>query len=138
MSSKVNINLNENIEKSIEDINRLEEEVQKLYHIKKNFKLCMETKDCQGIRQRNINDIDKAERDIRPKIAPITKVSQSADRWLKQNMDIDIRKDIGEDDYDYNKNNFYNTVRHSLNIKKEKNEIVHPKKNSPEVVGMKL
>ena len=39
-------------------------------------------------------------------------------------MDIDIRKDIGEDDYDYNKNNFYNTVRHSLNIKKEKNELL--------------
>ena len=105
-------------------IEEISEKSQKLYHIKKNFKLCMETKDCQGIRQRNINDIDKAEREIRPKIAPITKVSQSADRWLKQNMDIDIRKDIGEDDYDYNKNNFYNTVRHSLNIKKEKNELL--------------
>ena len=49
----------------------------------------METKDCQGIRQRNINDIDKAEREIRPKIAPITKISHSADHWLKKNMDID-------------------------------------------------
>ena len=102
----------------------ISEKSQKLYHIKKNFRFCMETKDCQGIRQRNINDIDKAEREIRPKIAPITKISHSADHWLKKNMDIDIRKDIGEDDYDNNKNNFYNTVRYNLNINREKNELL--------------
>ena len=39
-------------------------------------------------------------------------------------MDIDIRKDIGEDDYDNNKNNFYNTIRYNLNINKEKNDLL--------------
>ena len=81
----------------------------------------METKDSQGMRQRNINDIDKAERDIRPKISTITKVSNSAEHWLKNNMDIDIKKDIGdEDDYIRNKNQFYITAKDKLNINKEK------------------
>ena len=102
-------------------INEIAEKSQLLYHIKKNFRFCMETKDSQGMRQRNINDIDKAERDIRPKISTITKVSNSAEHWLKNNMDIDIKKDIGdEDDYIRNKNQFYITAKDKLNINKEK------------------
>ena len=84
----------------------------------------METKDSQGFRQRNINDIDKAEREIRPKIAPITKISSSADSWLKENMDIDIKKDIEADDYNTSKNKFYYGMGNTLNINKEKNELL--------------
>ena len=105
-------------------VQEISEKSQKLYHIKKNFRFCMETKDSQGFRQRNINDIDKAEREIRPKIAPITKISSSADNWLKENMDIDIKKDIGEDDYNTNKNKFYYGMGNTLNINKEKNELL--------------
>ena len=105
-------------------VQEISEKSQKLYHIKKNFRFCMETKDSQGMRQRNINDIDKAEREIRPKIAPITKITSSADNWLKENMDIDIKKDIGEDDYNTNKNRFYYGMGNTLNINKEKNELL--------------
>ena len=105
--------------------NEIAEKSQKLYHIKKNFRFCMETKDSQGTRQRNINDIDKAEREMRSKISTITKISSSADNWLKRNMDIDIKKDIGdEDDYNKNKNKFYINARSKLNMNKEKNEFL--------------
>ena len=103
--------------------NEISQKSQKLYHIKKNFRFCMETKDSQGTRQRNIKDIDKAEREIRPKISTITKLSSSADKWLKRNMDIDIKKDIGEDDdYFKSKNKFYITARSKLDMNREKNE----------------
>ena len=105
-------------------INEISEKTQKLYHIKKNFRFCMETKDSQGWRQRNINDIDKAEREIRPKIATITKLSNSADNWLKQNFDIDIKKDLDEDDYNKDKNKFYYDERNILNLNKDKNEFL--------------
>ena len=106
-------------------INEISEKSQKLYHIKKNFRFCMETKDSLGMRQRNIDDIDKAEREIRPKISTITKITNSADNWLKRNMDIDIRKDIGEDDdYIKKKNTFYIKAKNKLNINQEKNEFL--------------
>ena len=107
-----------------EFMGEIAEKSQKLYHIKKNYRFCMETKDSQGWRQRNIKDIDKAEREIRPKIATITKVSNSAEHWLKQNMDIDIKKDLGEDDFNKVKNSFYSDIRSKLNINKEKNEFL--------------
>ena len=105
--------------------NEIAEKSQKLYHIKKNFRFCMETKDSQGMRQRNINDIDKAERDIRAKISTITKLSSSGDNWLKKNLDIDIKKEIGDEfDYFKNKNKFYINARNKLNIKKSENEFL--------------
>ena len=72
-------------------------QTQKLYHIKKNFKFYMETKDSKGVKHRNIKDIDKAEREIRPNVAVLTKITPSADNWLKENMGIDINKDITDE-----------------------------------------
>ena len=54
----------------------------------------METKDSQGIRHLNIEDIDKAERDIRPKKAVITRITPSGDNWLQNNLGIDVKNDI--------------------------------------------
>ena len=63
-----------------------------LFHTKKNIKLYMETKDSDGTRIRNINNIDKQMRNIRPKSAVITKISPSGDTWLQNNMNIDVKK----------------------------------------------
>ena len=52
----------------------------------------METSQSSGVRQRDIKDIDKAIRDIRPSTAVITKISPSGDDWLKKSMNIDIRE----------------------------------------------
>ena len=67
------------------------------YGLKKNLNLFMETKDSENVRIRNINDIDKAERDVRPTTAVLTKITKSGDEWLKNNMDIDIRRDLNEE-----------------------------------------
>ena len=81
-------------------------QTQKLYHIKKNLKLDMKTKDSAEQRYRNVNDIDKLEREVRPKMSVITKIMSSGDEWLKENMGIDIQKDIEDTprkDLDFNK-----------------------------------
>ena len=72
----------------------LNRKTQKLIHTKKNLRLYMETKDSQGIRHLNIEDIDKAERDIRPKKAVITRITPSGDNWLQNNLGIDVKNDI--------------------------------------------
>ena len=64
----------------------LSQKTQKLIHTKKNLNLYMETKDCKGIRHWNIEDIDKAERDIRPKKAVITKITKSGDKLIQKNL----------------------------------------------------
>ena len=69
----------------------------KYYSLKKNLNLFMETKDSQKERIRNINDIDEAERDVRPSTAVLTKITPSGDLWLKNKMDIDIRRDLNEE-----------------------------------------
>ena len=69
----------------------------KYYGLKKNLNLFMETKDSQKERIRNINDIDEAERDVRPSTAVLTKITPSGDFWLKNQMDIDIRRDLNEE-----------------------------------------
>ncbi|MBR3632603.1 MAG: DUF4496 domain-containing protein, partial [Elusimicrobiaceae bacterium] len=69
-------------------------QTQKLYHLKKNLKLFMDTKDSAEQPCRNISDIDKMERETRPKMAVITKIMPSGDQWLKENMGIDIKRDI--------------------------------------------
>ena len=61
-------------------------QAQKLYHLKKNLKLDMETKDSIKQVYRNVPDIDKLEREVRPKISVITKIMPSGDEWLKENM----------------------------------------------------
>ena len=64
---------------------------QKYYHIKKNLNLFMETKD-SDVQARNIFNIDKFERSVRPKNAVLTHISQSGDEWLRNNFDIDVKK----------------------------------------------
>ena len=94
---------------------------QELYHIKKNFKFYMETKDSQGVPHRNITDIDKAERGIRPNISVLTKISPSADNWLQENMGIDVKNDICEEpreDLNFMKN------RKNLSYVKNKNDFL--------------
>ena len=71
-------------------------QAQRLVHTKKNLRFYMETKDSEGIPHKDIDDIDKAERDLRPKTAVITKISPSGDAWLRGNMGIDVKKDIKE------------------------------------------
>ena len=75
----------------------LSQKTQKLIHTKKNLRLYMETKDSEGIRHLNIEDIDKAERDIRPKKAVLTRISPSGDEWLQKNLRIDVKKDIKDE-----------------------------------------
>ena len=69
-------------------------QTQRLIHTKKNLRFYMETKDSEGIPHKDIEDIDKAERDLRPKTAVLTKVTPSGDGWLKGNMGIDVKSDI--------------------------------------------
>ena len=78
----------------------LSQKTQKLIHTKKNLRLYMETKDSEGIRHLNIEDIDKAEKDIRPKNAVLTKISKSGDHWLQNNLGIDVKKDIRDEPRD--------------------------------------
>ena len=92
----------------------LSQKTQKLIHTKKNLRLYMETKDSQGIRHLNIEDIDKAERDIRPKKAVLTKITPSGDTWLKNNLGIDVKQDVKDEPRDdlflnkaLNKKEFY-------------------------------
>ena len=80
-----------------------------LYHTKKNIQLYMETKDSDGTRIRNINNIDNQMRSIRPKSAVITKITPSADTWLQNNMNIDVKK-------------IYDEPRDDLFIEKPKNK----------------
>ena len=86
--------------------NKIYEEVslktQKYYHIKKNLNLFMETKDSENVKQRNILNIDKFERDIRPKNAVLTHISESGDEWLRNNFNIDIKEIKDEDRIDLN------------------------------------
>ena len=80
-----------------EDIyNNTSLQTQKLYHIKKNLKLDMRTKDSINQIYRNIADIDKLEREIRPKISVLTKIMPSGDEWLKEKMGIDVKEDIND------------------------------------------
>ena len=67
-------------------------QTQKLIHTKKNLRFYMETKDSEGIPHKDIEDIDKAERDLRPKTAVLTKVTPSGDVWLKGNMGLMSKK----------------------------------------------
>ena len=67
---------------------------QKLIHTKENLRFYMETKDSEGIQHRDIDDIDQAERDIRPQTAVITRIAKSGDNWLKRNMGINVKYDI--------------------------------------------
>ena len=92
----------------------LSQKTQKLIHTKKNLRLYMETKDSKGIPHWHIEDIDKAERDIRPKKAVITTITKSGDNWLKKNLGINIKKDIKDEPRDdlhlnkaINKKEFY-------------------------------
>ena len=92
----------------------LNKKTQKLIHTKKNLRLYMETKDSEGIRHLNIEDIDKAERDIRPKKAVLTRISPSGDEWLQNNLGIDVKTDIKDEPRDdlylnqaLNKKEFY-------------------------------
>ena len=94
-------------------------QAQKLFHIKKNFKFYMEAKDSKGVNHRNIKDIDKAEREVRPNIAVLTKISPSADNWLQENMGIDVKKDINEEPRE---DLFFMKNKNDLNIEKNKNE----------------
>jgi len=73
---------------------------QKLIHMKKNMNLFMETKDSQKQRVRNIEDIDRAEREIRPQTAVLTKIDKSGENWLKNKMDIDLNRDVTEEPRD--------------------------------------
>ena len=65
---------------------------QKLNEMKKNIRFYMETKDSEKEPYYNIQDIDYAEREIRPNLSVITKISNSAHDWLKKNMSIDVKK----------------------------------------------
>ena len=65
---------------------------QKLNEMKKNIRFYMETKDSEKVSYYNIQDIDESEREIRPKLSVITKISDSANDWLKKNMSIDVKK----------------------------------------------
>ena len=67
---------------------------QKLYHTKKNLRFYMITKDSEGISHRNITDVDKAEREIRPKISVLTQITPSGDNWLQENMGINVKTDV--------------------------------------------
>ena len=67
---------------------------QKLILLKKNLRFYMETKDSEGVSHKDIDDIDKAERNIRPKTAVITKVTKSGAKWLQKNMNINVEYDI--------------------------------------------
>ena len=94
---------------------------QKLFHIKKNFKFYMETKDSQGVQHRNITDIDKAEREIRPNIAVLTKITPSADNWLQENMGIDVKKDVLEEPRE---DLFFLKDKKNLSFTKNKNDFL--------------
>ena len=96
-------------------------QTQKLFHINKNFNFYMETKDSSGVMHRNIKDIDIAEREIRPNISVLTKITPSADNWLQEKMGIDIKKDIHEEPRD---ELFFLKDKQNLNFMKNKNKFL--------------
>ena len=96
-------------------------QTQKLFHIKKNFKFYMETKDSVGVNHRNITDIDKAEREVRPKISVLTDITPSADNWLLENMGIDIKEDFSEEPRE---DLFFLKNKKNLNFVKNKNDFL--------------
>ena len=96
-------------------------QTQKLFHIKKNFKFYMESKDSMGVSHRNITDIDKAERGVRSKIAVLTKITPSADSWLQENMGIDVKKEITEEPRD---DLFFLKNKKNLSFNKNKNDFL--------------
>ena len=65
---------------------------QKLNDLKKNMRFYMETKDSERIPYYNIQDIDAAEREIRPKLSVITTITHSGDEKKKKNMSIEVKK----------------------------------------------
>ena len=77
-------------------MNEISIQAERLVHTKKNLRFYMETKDSEGIQHKDIEDIDKAERNLRPKTAVITRITPSGDSWLQGNMGIDVKKDIKE------------------------------------------
>ena len=96
-------------------------QTQKLFHVKKNFKFYMESKDSMGVSHRNITDIDKAERGVRSKIAVLTKITPSADSWLQENMGIDVKKEITEEPRD---DLFFLKNKKNLSFSKNKNDFL--------------
>ena len=100
-------------------------QTQKLFHIKKNFKFYMETKDSMDVPHRNIKDIDKAEREMRPNIAVLTKITSSADDWLKENMGINIKNDIIDE------------PREDLSFLNDKKNLTFVKKNNDFLVDQR-
>jgi len=96
-------------------------QTQKLFHVKKNFKFYMESKDSMGVSHRNITDIDKAERGVRSKVAVLTKITPSADSWLQENMGIDVKKEITEEPRD---DLFFLKNKKNLSFSKNKNDFL--------------
>ena len=68
----------------------------------------MKIKDSAQQRQRNVLDIDKLEREVRPNMSVLTKIIPSGDEWSHENMKIDIKKDIEDSP---RKDLFYNNAK---------------------------
>lgn len=69
---------------------------QKLIHIKKNIDLFMDVSQSNGARINNLENAEKAIKEIRPQTSVLTYLTRSGEKWLKDNMDIDVTQ-IHED-----------------------------------------
>lgn len=69
---------------------------EKMRKLKGTINLAMETCQANGWRQINIKDIDEAERYVRPETAVITHISKNGDKWLKNNLNVDVAEEITE------------------------------------------
>ena len=67
---------------------------QKLIFTKKNIGFYMETFKTNRAPLDDLPNAEKAINDIRPKTSVFTKITQSGEEWLKQNMEIDLKKDV--------------------------------------------
>ena len=66
---------------------------QKLIFTKKNIGLFMETSKTNAPFD-DLSNADKAINEIRPKTSVITRITQSGEEWLKEKMDINLKKDV--------------------------------------------
>ena len=87
---------------------------QKLLQYKKNIHMYMEPEENKKIAIKDLPDVAKTMRALRPKTAVVTKISQGGEKWLKENLGVDLDELENE-----NENNNDNTLTNFREAKED-------------------
>ena len=97
---------------------------QKLIQTKKDIQLYMQPDESKVIPVKDIKDVAKTMKMLRPKTAVVTKVSQNGEKWLKDNLGIDLNEiDNDNDNTSGNVVNKKGTYRSDLHFVNNRNEV---------------